>query len=159
MAWARKLTVLASVVTLSGSPAVLSACLAVCLHDVRSMASRVTSSNQQSHAATADNEAVLAHRHHHGDVETTTAVSGQRARPDQSAPHLTPLCSSCCAGVELAFMTGPRAERTDLAALGVAPTAVLLRWFATAVSARTPSFSAPPVMPLPPITASIPLRI
>jgi hypothetical protein len=159
MAWARRLTALASVVVLSGSPVVLSACLAVCLEDMTPTASRVTSSNRHGHAAKAEHAAVAQHQHHHRDVEPVTVVRGQSGRPNESAPRLAALCGSCCTGLELAFMTGPRAERTDLVALGMASTAVLLTWSAPATSDRTSSFSDPPVTPLPPISAPVPLRI
>jgi hypothetical protein len=157
MAWARRLTVLASVVALSGSPSVLSACLAVCLQDMTPMASRVI--RDQNHAATADHEAATQHQHHHGNAEAIASDSDQRTRPAESFPHLTALCGSCCDGVALAFMTGPRAERTDVVGLGMGSTAVLVAWLAPATSARTSSFSDPPVTPLPPISAPIPLRI
>lgn len=152
---ARQVTIVATVLALSGSQAVLSACLAMCFESMPAAAVR--------HHGSTEPEPVLAApaAEHHGHYVSPAAPKvTEAAAPltdDGSALRLKPLCGNCCPDGDVTLVAGPRAERADAVALAIAPTT--LSWQLPASVGRTVPSLGPPVSPPPPVGALTPLRI
>ena len=151
---ARQVVIVATVLALSGSQAVLSACLALC--------SGSHSAAVVTHHGSAEAQSVVASAAEHQGHHPTPAApdSTEAAVPlagHDSAPELKALCGSCCPDSAATLVAGPRAERADAIALAIAPTT--LSWQLPASIGRTVPSLGPPVSPQPPIGALIPLRI
>lgn len=148
-AWLKRLTSLATVLAVSGAPAVLSACMAQCVQAaMTAMADKQGAPVEQ--AAPASTEAVVSGHSHHGSppahpapASTEAVVSGHShhgSPPAHSAPALADarasahearvsgarlggVCHECCsAGVAVVAVASPRVERMDAPAFGAAAT-------------------------------------
>lgn len=152
---ARQVVIVATVLALSGSQAVLSACLALCF------ASTPASAGTHYGSAEAESVNVVAAAEHHGHHASPAAPeSTEAAAPladHGSAPVLKSVCGSCCPDSDVTRVAGPRAERADTIALALAPTT--LSWQLPVSVGRTAPSLGPPVSPPPPVGALTPLRI
>jgi hypothetical protein len=152
---ARQVVIVATVLALSGSQAVLSACLALCFGSTPAAA--------VTHHGSAEAESVIvaAAAEHHGHHASPAAPESTEAvaplADHGSAPTLKALCGSCCPDSDVTLVAGPRAERADASALAIAPTT--LSWQLPASIGRTAPSLGPAVSPSPPISALTPLRI
>ena len=151
----RQVVIVATVLALSGSQAVLSACLALCF------ASTPAAAGTHHGSAEAESVNVVATAEHHGHHTSPAAPeSAEAVAPlanNGSAPILKALCGSCCPDGDVTRVAGPRAERADTIALALAPTT--LSWQLPVSVGRTAPSLGPPVSPPPPVGALTPLRI
>lgn len=152
---ARQVVIAATVLALSGSQAVLSACLALCF------ASTPAAAGTHHQSAEAESVNVVAAAEHDGHHASPAAPESSEAAAllanHGSAPILKALCGSCCPDSDVTRVAGPRAERADTIALALAPTT--LSWQLPVNIGRTAPSLGPPVSPPPPVGALIPLRI
>lgn len=149
---ARQVTILVTVLALSGSQAALSACLALCFESMPAGA--------VGHHGSTEAESIVAApaAEHHGHHISPAAPEAAAPLADRgSAPRLKALCGSCCPDGDVALVAGPRAERADAVALAIAPTS--FSWHLPASVGRTVPSLGPPVSPPPPVGALTPLRI
>jgi len=153
--WAKPLTIIATTLALSGSPAVLSVCLALCLHDMPAPMAPHHAEGQAAPAAAAPH-----HGHHAStDLPTAPAIDAAPAARDEAATRLTARGGNCCSDAQLAFMAGPRVERTDVVSLAVASAAAPPSWLQPLIAGHVGLSAGPPVSPPPPFSAPLPLRI
>lgn len=158
--FAHRLTSVLMAFALSGSPAVLSACMALCLDSpVAANTTDATQAGHGDHATVAEPAAPSPHAHH------GTAASPQPtatvANPSSLAPpdaRLVGTCDNCCVAGPVAFAAGPGVERTDGKAFAMAPT-VAVALFQMSVATPAPAPLRPPVPPPSPTRAPLALRI
>jgi len=162
--WAKPLTSLALVLALSGSQAVLTACMALCLSGVPAVAASLVDSaagERAAHASAPAPAASSGHAHHAAPATHDAAASANErsSSPEASAARLNPTCDRCCLDGQVALVTGAGVERGHAPLLGSArldsPVASFLLTTAS-FGARPP---VPPVPPPSPVTAPLPLRI
>jgi hypothetical protein len=150
--WVRRLASLATVVALLASPAVLSACMAVCLPtDPATVADLdAPASMSHEHHAAASVPAVTpdhADHAHHGvparQESPSPAVDGtaSAAPPD---PRLNWTCGDCCTDGTAGFAVGLGVERTDARAFSRPPAVVSAMSFLPIASASDVSPPGPP---------------
>jgi hypothetical protein len=157
--WPRRLTSLAMVFALSGSPAVFAACMALCLQGTPLTAVSYQGGTPEQHVAHAlvPAQAVASVHSHHGssasDQSAAKATNGA-----SSDPHIGALCHGCCPD-GVVFGAGLGVERTGLHGLGAAPMVVAMAPFllTTPVSGVLPH--SPPASPSAPPWALLVLRI
>ncbi len=161
----RRMTGLALVIALSGSPAVLSACMAVCLQGVATAASH-TDSQSTGHAAhvTATVPAgASAHAHHASPVSNESAASGlaTASSHDSFERRLSAPCTNCCPEGQAMSMSvaGPGAERIDAKSFSATPIALRVASFLATSPDLGASPPSPPVSPPSPTRALLVLRI
>jgi hypothetical protein len=159
--WSQRLTCLALAFALSGSPAVLAACMALCVDSPIIM-------------TTAGPEAALhAHHHEHGAAAAPTTEDPAAnhvghgalapevvlaAVPQASDARLTATCSDCCLDGGVVPAAGLRVERRDGDAASEAATARLAPFdLSRAVQAASPP--RPPMPPISPVRTPLALRI
>jgi hypothetical protein len=152
---AKQLTIAATVLALSGSQAVLSACLALCFEGTPAAAVPHHGSKEAESVAAAP--AAEHHGHHISPAAPEVTEAAAPLVDHGSAPRLKAPCGNCCPDGDAALVAGPRAERADVVALAIAPTT--LSWQLPASVGRTVPSSAPPVSPPSPVGALTPLRI
>lgn len=108
---ARQVVIAATVLALSGSQAVLSACLALCF------ASTPAAAGTHHQSAEAESVNVVAAAEHDGHHASPAAPESSEAAAllanHGSAPILKALCGSCCPDSDVTRVAGPRAERAD----------------------------------------------
>ncbi len=157
----KRLTSLATVIALSGSPAVLSTCMALCLQDVPAMAHKHGASVEHAAQAQAATPVAVSGHSHHGSPTAPEARASANARvsaPKSSETHIGATCNNCCPD-GVAVVAGPRVERTDAHAFGATPTLVQVAHFLVTTSALGVAPHGPPVSPPAPLTAPRILRI
>lgn len=158
--FAHRLTSFVMAFALSGSPAVLSACMALCLDSpmVAASATDGMQADHKGHGAVAEPAAVSPHAHHGTAASTQPTASPVSASPlAQSDARLVGSCDSCCVAGPIAFAAGPGVERTDAKAFATAPAvSVPFQVIAATHAAAPPS---PPVPPPSPTRAPLALRI
>jgi hypothetical protein len=146
-------------IALSGSPAVLAACMALCLGSpIAASATDGTQADHKGHGAVAEPAAVSPHAHHGTAASTQPTASQASASPlAPSDARLVGSCDSCCVAGPVAFAAGPGVERTDGKAFATAPAvSVAFQLIAATHAAAPPS---PPVPPPSPTRAPLALRI
>jgi hypothetical protein len=145
---------------LSGSPAVLAACMALCLDSPMAAASAMdgTPADHKDHGVAAEPASVSPHADHGTAASTQLTASLASASPlAPSDARLTGCCDSCCVAGPVAFTAGPGVERTDGTAFATAPAvSVAFHVIAATHAAARPS---PPVPPPSPTRAPLALRI
>lgn len=152
---AKQLTIAATVLALSGSQAVLSACLALCFESTPAAA--------VSHHGPTQAESVIAapaaehHGHHVSPAAPEVTEAASTLQDQGSVPRLKASCDSCCPDGDVTLVARPRAERADSVVLAIAPTT--LSWQLPESAGRTVPSLGPPVSPPPPVGALTPLRI
>lgn len=163
VSWVHRLTCLALTLALSGSPAVLAACMAVCGASPRSEALPTAGSevDHSAHPSASTAATAPAHAHHgaSGASHSTASQSTSPASHDASQAILTSRCSSCCDDEPVILSAGYRTETS--AAQGVTPGhAVPVAPFRlTTRSAGGASPPSPRVSPPLPVRAPLALRI
>jgi hypothetical protein len=173
----KRLTSLAIVFALSGSPAVRSACTAYCLHGVQPSAAAhegMTSEGHAAHTSVAAPAVASVHAHHGSSAsyepaaKATSSPSSHEAPPrdgpraipaERSDGRLSATCTNCRADWQFAFAAGPGVERTDTKYLGAAPMPSQVAPFLLTASAVEASPPGPPVPPPSPVRAPLVLRI
>ena len=158
----KRLTSLAIMIALSGAPAVLSACMALCLQGVVTAAAHPESqaAGHAGHRAAAP--AVAAARAHHGSpVLDEPAVAAPTTAPssDSSEAHLSTTCTNCCPEGQAVLVAGPNVERTDAKAFSATPTVSPVASFLLTPQSLGVSPPSPPVPPPSPTRAPLVLRI
>lgn len=159
----KRMTGLALVVALSGSPAVLSACMAVCLQGVATAASH-TDTQATGHAAhvTATVPAVAsAHAHHASPVSHESAATGlaTASSHDSFERRLSAPCTNCCPEGQAMSVAGPGVERIDTKSFSATPIALRVASFLVTSPDLGASPPRPPVSPPSPTRALLVLRI
>jgi hypothetical protein len=154
----RRLVCFAIAFAMSGSPAVISACMALCLPDGPRAASHGTAAFEQPSHPPAP-AAPSAHAHHVAD-----------AAPDSSAGDLPPVehpdarviagCDDCCPDESSALVAGLGAQRMNAhPSLAAPPSELEAVRFASVSSIVGLSPPGPPVRPPSPAASRLVLRI
>lgn len=158
--FALRLTSVVMAFALSGSPAVLAACMALCLDSPMAAASATDGppADHQGHGAVAEPAAASPHAHHGTAASTQSTASLASASPlALSDARLVGSCDSCCVGGPVAFAAGPGVERTDGKAFATAPAVSVAFHVMAATHAAAPP--SPPFPPPSPTRAPLALRI
>jgi hypothetical protein len=160
VSFAQRLTSVAMAFALSGSPAVLSACMALCLDSpVAASAMGDTQPGHNGHGGMTEPAAESPHAHHGTAAPTQPSATVATASPlVPSDARLVGSCDSCCVVGPVAFAAGPGVERTDGKAFATAPAGSVVSFHMNAAThAATPP--SPPVPPPSPTRAPLALRI
>lgn len=158
----KRLTSLAIVIALSGSPAVLSVCMALCQPGVATAASH-EGSPPEGHSvhASAPATAVASVYDHHGSSGSNAPAAkatNSASSHEWSDARLTATCRHCCSDA-VAFVAGPGAERIDARGFATTPMIPLVASFLVTTSVPGASPPSPPVPPPSPNRAPLALRI
>lgn len=155
--WPRRLTSLATVIALSGCPAMLSTCMALCLPTAPMTAMAHKQDTPVGQAAPASTAAGVSGHSHHGAPAAHAAPASADARASAHAlsdARLGATGHACCPdGVAVVAVAGPRVARTDAhvwcEAMGVPVSRYLLTTSVRDVTSHGPpaSPSAPPWAP------------
>lgn len=159
--WAHRLTSLAVALALSGSPAVLAACMALCVESPVTAADQTSQSHagHGPHPAEAAVPAASSHAHHGASAtQSAGAVSHSSTTQESSDTRLVATCSNCCVDGQVASTAGLNAERSGANALGAAPS-VEVASFHLPPAADALSPPRPPTAPPAPTRAPLALRI
>lgn len=158
--FAQRLTSVAMAFALSGSPAVLSACMALCLDSpVAASAMGSTQPGHNGHGGMTEPAAESPHAHHGTAAPTQPTATVATASPlVPSDARLVGSCDNCCVAGPIAFAAGPGVDRTDGKAFATAPAVSVVSFHMNAAThAATPP--SPPVPPPSPTRAPLALRI
>jgi len=158
--FAHRLTCFVMAFALSGSPAVLSACMALCLDSpVAANSTEATQVGHAGHSAVTVPAAVSPHAHHGTPASAQLTAGVVNASPlAPSDARLVGTCDNCCLSGPVAFAAGPGVERTDGKAFAMAPT-VSVAVFHLSVTTYAAAPPSPPVPPPSPTRAPLALRI
>ena len=157
--WSHRLTCLALAFALSGSPAVLAACMALCVDSPVK-----TTAGHSGHGAPAPERVPEATSHAHHDHGAAAAPTTEEpathvaVAPQTSDARLMAICIDCCFDGGSMPAAGLRAERRDVNA---APLAAIARPTSFDLS-HAAQAASPPDPPIPPSSAArmpIALRI
>ena len=143
---AKRLTTIATVFALSGSPAALYACMALCLQAAPMAAMAHEHGAPVPHAAPVP--AVAAGHAHHTSP----------AAPESSDARLGATCHDCCPD-GVAVVIGLGAERTDTHACGATPMVVAVAHFLLTTSVLGAAPHGPPASPPASPRAPLVLRV
>ena len=157
----KRLTTLAIVIAVSGSPAVLSACMAFCLQGVAHAASH-PDSQSAGHAAdlvAAIPTSASAHAHHASPVSNESAATATAVSHDLSEARLSAPCTNCCLEAQGTMVAGLGVERVDAKAFSATPVASRMASFLVMLPGLGASPPSPPVPPPSPNRAPLALRI
>ncbi|MGE3411021.1 MAG: hypothetical protein AB7L91_02225 [Dehalococcoidia bacterium] len=157
--WSRRLTCLAVATVLSGSPAVLSACMALCVDGpvARASAPEGTPAGHHQHGVASAPMASSSHARHAPSTPGAPDAGVTSALPP-SAARLSSTCDSCCDAGPDAIVAGLVAGRTAAQAVATAPTPAAVPFHIGASTSVGPPPS-PPVPPPSPTRAPLALRI
>lgn len=158
--FAHRLTSFVMAFALSGSPAALSACMALCLDSpVAASAVGDTQPAHNGHRGMTEPAAESPHVHHGTAAPTQPTATVPTASPLlPSDARLVGSCDNCCVAGPIAFAAGPGVERTDGKAFATAPPVSVVSFHMNAAThAATPP--SPPVPPPSPTRAPLALRI
>jgi hypothetical protein len=160
--FAQRLTSVAMAFALSGSPAVLSACMALCLDSpVAASANGGTQpghNGHNGHGGMTEPAAESPHAHHGAAPTQPTANMATASPLVPSDARLVGSCDNCCVAGPIAFAAGPGVGRTDGKAFATTPAVSVVSFHLNAAThAATPS--SPPVPPPSPTRAPLALRI
>lgn len=155
-----RLTCVAMALALSGSPAVLAACMALCLDSpTAAIVTDGAQADHNGHGAMAGPVAESPHAHHSTPAANQpTAIAANASPLASSDARLVQSCGNCCLAGPVAFAAGPGVERTDAKACGVAP-AIEVVSFHVSVATHEAAPPSPPVPPPSPTRAPLALRI
>lgn len=158
--FAQRLMSVAMAFALSGSPAVLSACMALCLDSpVAASAMGGTQPGHNGHGGMTEPAAESPHVHHGTAAPTQPTATVPTASPlVPSDARLVGSCDNCCVAGPIAFAAGPGVDRTDGKAFATTPAVSVLSFHMSAAThAATPA--SDPVPPPSPTRAPLALRI
>jgi hypothetical protein len=145
---------------LSGPPAVLAACMALCLDSPMAGASATggTPAGHSGHGAMNEPTAASPHAHHGTAASTLTASVANESPLAPLDARLVGSCDSCCVDGPLAIAAGPGVERADGRVFAMAP-AVSVASFRLSAATHAAAPPSPPVPPPSPTRAPLALRI
>jgi uncharacterized Zn-binding protein involved in type VI secretion len=157
-----RLTGVAVVIVLSGSPAMLSACMAFCLQDELAPSHEHGASvGHVTHSSSTVQTDGAAHAHHGSLVsngsDATTAMSV--ASHSSSKVLLSIVGTNCCPEAQTVLLAGRGVERTDAASLGATSTVSKVASFYPTPPVLGASPPGSPGSPPSPTTAALVLRI
>jgi hypothetical protein len=158
MSWSHGLTSIALAFALSGSPAMLAACMAFCVDSPATMAGHL------GHGARAPEvvpEAASHAHHNHGAAlapPTEEPATRLALAPQASDARLMATCIDCCLDRGSVPAAGLRAERRDVNVTPLAASARLTS-FDLAHAAQAASPPGSPIPPSSPVRTPIALRI
>lgn len=156
---AKRLTSLATVLALSGSPAAVAACMAACLHGVPAAAVAHESDVAVAHAGHASSpQPSAASEHAHHATPAAPASAAPAGDPAPSTARLAAGCDDCCPDGQAAVVATSGALRTNALVAG-APLPTLAAPFFAATSGPGAASPVPPVPPPSPTRAPLVLRI
>jgi hypothetical protein len=156
----KRLTSLAIVIALSGSPVVLSACMALCPQGMAIAASDTYS--QSAHVTAAVPAGATAHAHHASPVSNESAATGPATASCHDWSAAAPLratCTHCCSEGQAILLAGLGVERTDATSFSATPIASWMASFLVTLRGLGASPPSPPVPPPSPTRALLILRI
>lgn len=159
--FAHRMTSFVMAFALSGSPAVLTACMPLCLDSPMAAASAMdgTQADHEGHGAVAEPAAASPHAHHGTAASAQATASLASASPlAQSDARLVGSCDSCCVAGPVAFAAGPSVERAAGKAFATARVAAVTL-FQESVATHAAAPPRPPVPPPSPTRAPLALRI
>lgn len=146
---AKRLMSLATVAALSGSPAVLSACIALCLPGVAAttvLHEHGAPVGHAAHAAASTPSVVSGHAHHASRAShSPVAAAFDSASRDSSDARLNATCKNCCPDGQVALVAG--VKRADPHALGAAPVVSQVTSFVVTTSVLSASPPSPRLAP------------
>jgi len=147
--WAQRLVSFATVIAVSGSPAVLSVCMAQCLPAGPAAATSMDHGPAAGHAAHAPAPAAASGHAHHAAPASHEAASGRSSSPESSHARLIATCGNCCVDGHAAVSTGVGVERAVAQKCAAAPSASPLASYlwTTVVGASLPRPTVPPPSP------------
>ena len=157
----QRLTSLAIVTALSGSPAALSACMALCLQGVATATSHTDSKSagHGAHVAAVAQAGVSAHAHHGSPVSNESATGTAAASSHSwSEARVSASCTNCCPEGQAMMVAGPGVERIDVKSFSATPIASRMTSFLVTLPGLGASPPGPPGPP-PPNRAPLALRI
>ncbi len=158
---AKRLTSLAIVIALSGSPAVLSACMALCLQDMATASH--TDSQLAGHAAhvAAAPAGASAHAHHGSPVSNESTATGPATGSSHASSEgrLGAPCTNCCPEGQAMMVAGLGVERIDAKSFSATTMASRMASFFVTLPGLGASPPSPPVPPPSPTRALLVLRI
>lgn len=156
--WSKRLTSFAMVIALSGSSALLSACMALCL-DTAMAATAHEHRAPEGGAAPASPSAAMSGHSHHGSPTTPSPDDGAERASALSVASVHANCDSCCLdGISaVALRNG---ESSDAHLLGAALMAVPAAGYLRTIGAGFGAAPHGPPVPLPPVhEAPLVLRV
>lgn len=160
---AHRLTSLAMALALSATPAVLSACTALCFAGpttaIAASDPEASHRDHDGHGPVAAPAAASAHAHHDTSASARPheGVANTAPRPDSDA-RLVGDCDDCCAAGAVAFAAAPAVDRADAKAFAAVPAVPVASFQPRAATDPAPAPTAP-VPPPSPTRAPLALRI
>ena len=161
-AWTNRLASFAAVFALSGSPAALSACMALCLQPAPMTALADEQGALVRQTAPASSAAGVSCHSAHSSPAAHAAPASADARAlahELSNVRLGATGDCCSHGVTVAAVTGPGVERANAHAFGAAAMAVPLARYLLTTSVLGATPHSPPASPPAPTSAPLVLRI
>lgn len=158
----KRLTGLAIVIALSGSPAVLSACMALCLQDMATASHTDSpSAGHAAHVTAAVPAGASAHAHHASPVSNGSAATGSATASshDSAERRLSGPCTNCCPQRQAMSVAEPGVERIDTKSFSAAPLASRAASFLVTLPGLGAPSPSPPVSPPSPTKTLLVLRI
>ena len=158
---AHRLTSLALAFALTGSPALLAACMAACLHASAAAATRTAHPLAQHDKHSAQSASAASRHVHHGASDATNSPAAMTHVP---SGHPTPdarmagVCTDCCTSGRLTFTADLGGERGNVQTFAAAPI-VEVASFGLMPAADDVSPPGPPIPPPAPSRAPLALRI
>lgn len=156
---AHRLTSLAMMFALSGSPAALSACVALCMEGMAGSHEGLSAEKHETKPAAPT--VVAGHGHHGAPVphEALALVSHHSSvAPDATDTRLGSSCEDCCSSNPQGFVSRLGTVRVDAKSL-VAAVATPVASFLLAHAGSRSSHLSPPIAPPAPPRAPLALRI
>jgi hypothetical protein len=158
----KRLTSLAIAIALSGAPAVLSACMALCLPGVGKAPSD-TDSQSAGHAVhlAVSPASSSAHAHHGSPASNESSATAPTSTSSPGSPEarLGATCTNCCPDGQGVLVSGPGVERADPKSFSATPTVSQVGSFLLTPLGPGASPPSPPVPPPSPTRAPVVLRI
>jgi len=158
---AKRLTSLATVLALSGSPAAFAACMAACLHGVPAAAMAHepgVAVEHAEHASSPQPVSVSEHAHHESPAAPASAASA--GHQTSSTARLSAGCGDCCPDAQATVVVAASgAGRASAFASGAAPALTPVTSFLVMTSVPGAAPPGPPVPPPSPTRALLVLRI
>ena len=157
---AGRLTSLVLAFALTGSPALLAACMAFCLHGSVAAATPTTDPHRGHSAHSAEADPAARHVHHGASAATDAPAATTRAPSQHSTSdaRMAGVCTNCCTGGPLTFAADLGGERGTAKTFTAVPI-VQVAPFGLTPAADDLSPPSPPIPPLAPSRAPLALRI
>ena len=158
---AHRLTSLALAFALIGSPALLAACMALCLHGSVAVATRTVHPHAGHGSHSAESAPAASGHVQHGVSAATDSPAAMTHTPSQHSPsgaRMAGVCTDCCTGGPLTFAADFGGERSNAKTFTAVPI-VQVAWFGLTPVTDAVSPPHPPIPPVSPARAPLALRI